>query len=417
MGKESALGTSVAGVADEARKTVPLDDQRYLPTGDEAGTAPQDRAFRPDVEGLRAVAILLVVLVHSAVPHLQGGGVGVDAFFVISGFVITGLLLRDHQATGGISMLHFYARRARRILPMAILVIVVSVIAIDLIASHGDAVRAASDGRWSAVFLANLHFIAVDPNVLVPRQSPFGQYWSLGVEEQFYLVYPAFLLLLMAIPGTWSLARRLTLGLIAVTVASFVASVISSSVGQLGAYYSPLTRAWELAIGGLVALGTPYLQRIPPAFAAVMTWTGLLGLLVSGSLVTLRDPYPGYAAAAPVVSVALIISGGAVSPPWGAEVLLGWSPVRWIGRWSYSWYLWHLAIIVMAAEYAHTLYGDLSMSLRLMLSLLALPIAAISYFLIENPIRHSKRIAQSPTATLIGAGLLVASCVALTFAF
>ncbi len=118
-----------------------------------------------------------------------------------------------------------------------------------------------------------------------------------------------------------------------------------------------------------------------------------------------------------MVCVALIISGGTVSPPWGAEVVLGWSPVRWIGRWSYSWYLWHLAIIVMAAEHAHTLYGDLSMSLRLMLSLLALPIAAISYFLIENPIRHSKRIAQSPVATLVGAGLLVASCVALTFAF
>ncbi len=169
MGKESALGASVAAVADEERKGAPPDDGRYLPSGDEAGTAPQDRAFRPDVEGLRAVAILLVVLVHSAVPHVQGGGVGVDAFFVISGFVITGLLLRDHQATGGISMVHFYARRARRILPMAILVIVVSVITIDLIASHGDAVRAASDGRWSAVFLANLHFIAVDPNVLVPR--------------------------------------------------------------------------------------------------------------------------------------------------------------------------------------------------------------------------------------------------------
>ncbi len=97
----------------------------------------------------------------------------------------------------------------------------------------------------------------------------------------------------MGIPGRWSLARRLAVGLIGVAVASFVASVIYSQVGQLGAYYSPFTRAWELAIGGLVALGTRYLQRTPAAVAAVMTWTGLVGLAVSGSLVTLRTPYPG----------------------------------------------------------------------------------------------------------------------------
>ncbi len=136
---------------------------------------------------------------------MQGGTVGVDAFFVISGFVITGLLLREHTSTGGVSFLPFYARRARRILPMAILVIVVAVVVIDIIASHRDAVDAASDGRWSALFAANLHFARVDPNVLVPRQSPFGQYWSLAVEEQFYLVYPAFFaVLLLRAPGTRS---------------------------------------------------------------------------------------------------------------------------------------------------------------------------------------------------------------------
>jgi peptidoglycan/LPS O-acetylase OafA/YrhL len=410
-------GTGGASVADAEHETAQLDGQRYLPSGDEAGTAPEDRAFRPDVEGLRAVAILLVVLVHAGVPHMQGGTVGVDAFFVISGFVITGLLLREQLATGGISFLHFYARRARRILPMAILVIVVAVITIELIARHGDAVSAASDGRWSALFLGNLHFTTVDPNVLVPRQSPFGQYWSLADEEQFYLVYPAFFFLLMALPGRWSLTRRLALGLSGVAVASFAASVTTSGVGQLGAYYSPFTRAWELAVGSLVALGTPYLKAIPIAVAAAMTWVGLLGLVVSADIVTVRTPYPGYAAALPVVAVALIISGGTVAPPWGAEVLLGSPPFRWIGRWSYSWYLWHLAIIVIAAEYGHELYGSLSVTLRLVLAVLALVVAALSYFAIENPIRHSKRIAQSPLATLVGSALLVGTCVALTFAF
>jgi peptidoglycan/LPS O-acetylase OafA/YrhL len=413
MGEE---GTVAASLAHAEQATASLDEGRYLPSGDEAGTAPEDRAFRPDVEGLRAVAILLVILVHAGVPHMQGGTVGVDAFFVISGFVITGLLLREHLATGGIGLLHFYARRARRILPMAILVIVAAIIAIDLLANHRDAVSAASDGRWSALFLGNFHFSTVDPNVLVPRQSPFGQYWSLAVEEQFYLVYPAFLLLLLALPGRWTLGRRLTLGLIGVAVASFAASVTTSGVGQLGAYYSPFTRAWELAVGGLVALTTPYLKAIPIAVAAVMTWIGLVGLVVAADIVTVRVPYPGYAAALPVVSVALIISGGTVAPSWGAEALLGSPPFRWIGRWSYSWYLWHLAIIVIAAEYGHELYGSLSVTLRLALAILALAVAALSYFAIENPIRHSKRIAQSPGATLIGAALLVGTCVALTFA-
>lgn len=404
-------------VTDAEPSSAPLDPQRYLPSGDEAGTAPEDRSFRPDVEGLRAVAIVLVILVHAGVPHMQGGTVGVDAFFVISGFVITGLLLREHLATGGIGFLHFYARRARRILPMAILVIVVVLVAIDLLATHGDTVSAASDGRWSALFLGNVHFTAVDPNVLVPRQSPFGQYWSLADEEQFYLVYPAFFALLLALPGKWSLTRRLALGLSGVVVASFAASVTTSGVGQLGAYYSPFTRAWELAIGGLVAIGTPYLKSIPIAAAAIMSWIGLVGLVVAADIISVRTPYPGYAAALPVASVALIISAGAAAPPRGAEVLLGSLPFRWIGRWSYSWYLWHLAIIVIAAEYGHELYGSLSITLRLGLAALALVVAAGSYFAIENPIRHSKRIAQSPGATLVGSALLVGTCVAFTFAF
>jgi peptidoglycan/LPS O-acetylase OafA/YrhL len=414
MSNEAAAEVSVA---DGAGTPAQLDEQRYLPSGDEAGTAPADRAFRPDVEGLRAVAILLVVLVHAGVPHMQGGTVGVDAFFVISGFVITGLLLREHSATGGIGFLGFYARRARRILPMALLVIVVAVLAIGLLASHRDAIAAASDGRWSALFLSNVHFASVDPNVLVPRQSPFGQYWSLAVEEQFYLVYPAFFVLLLLAPGRWSLARRLALGLTGVAIASFVASAVTSDTGQLAAYYSPFSRAWELAVGGLVALGTPYLKRIPAAVAAPMTWLGLAGLVIAADLITVTTPYPGYAAALPVLSVALIIAGGTVIPPWGAEVLLGSAPFRWIGRWSYSWYLWHLAIIVIAAEYAHELYGSLSVELRLFLSILALIVAALSYFLVENPIRHSDRIARSPGAVVVGAGLLVGSCIAFTFAF
>ncbi len=150
----------------------------------ESGTAPEDRRFRPDVEGLRAVAIILVVLFHVGIPQARGGFVGVDVFFVISGFVITGLLLRQ-QAGGRVEFLTFYSRRAlRRILPMALLVIVVSTIAVAVVANRSLAVETASDGRWSAVFLANFHLFDVTPSVIGVRpSSPFQQFWSLAIED------------------------------------------------------------------------------------------------------------------------------------------------------------------------------------------------------------------------------------------
>ncbi len=206
----------------------------------EAGTAPEDRLFRPDVEGLRAVAIALVVLFHAGIPQAKGGFIGVDVFFVISGFVITGVLLRQ-SAAGGIRVVGFYARRARRILPMALLVIVVSTLAVAIVAPHSAVVVTASDGRWSALFLANFHSFAVAPGIITTRPpSPFQQYWSLAIEEQFYLVYPALFIGLLSVPGRWSVRTRLAVGIGAVVVSSFIACVLTSHIGNLYAYDSPL---------------------------------------------------------------------------------------------------------------------------------------------------------------------------------
>jgi len=188
--------------------------ERFLPSGEEAGTAPEDRAFRPDVEGLRAVAIILVVLYHCGVPHMGGGFVGVDVFFVVSGFVITGVLLRERRSAGRISFLTFYARRARRILPAAILVILVSLVASFLFVGAKYATLVASDSRWTALFLGDFHFMAAYPNYLVPRPtSSLQQYWTLAVEEQFYLVYPAFFVVIFVIARPWSSRARLAIGL------------------------------------------------------------------------------------------------------------------------------------------------------------------------------------------------------------
>jgi peptidoglycan/LPS O-acetylase OafA/YrhL len=384
----------------------------------EAGTAPGDRLFRPDVEGLRAIAIALVVLFHVGIPQARGGFIGVDVFFVISGFVITGVLLRQNAA-GGIRVVGFYARRARRILPMAILVIVVSTLAVAIVAPHSAIVVTASDGRWSALFLANFHSFAVAPDIITTRPpSPFQQYWSLAIEEQFYLVYPAIFIGLLYVPGRWSVRTRLAAGIGAVVLASFVSSVLTSHVGNLYAYDSPLTRAWELGVGALAALGTGAAERIKPVAAATMTWIGLAAILVCAGTISLAgNPYPGWVAAVPVLGTALVIVGGSAVPSMGAESVLGTASFRRVGQWSYSWYLWHWPFLVIAAEAAHTTVLQSSIAKNIGVVLLALGVSAASYRFIEDPIRRSSILVRNHWLTLAAAGALVATCVIVTFAF
>ncbi len=243
----------------------PEAEARLLPTGDEAGTPPEDRAFRPDVEGLRALAVLLVVLYHAGLPRLTGGYVGVDVFFVISGFVITGLLLRERRSTGGTSIIDFYARRVRRILPAATLVIVATVIGAFVVLGTVSGVSAANDGRWAAAFLANFHFEATGTDYLTARlpPSPLQNYWSLSVEEQFYVVYPTLVLIIASLRGRLDVRARLAILLGGVIVPSYWLSVVQTSAHPAAAYFSPFTRAWELALGALVAVGTSWLRKLP----------------------------------------------------------------------------------------------------------------------------------------------------------
>jgi peptidoglycan/LPS O-acetylase OafA/YrhL len=364
------------------------------------------------------VAIVLVVLFHADVPFLHSGYVGVDVFFVVSGFVITGLLLRERESTGGTGFLAFYARRTLRILPAALVVIVASLVATALLIGHTASELVASDSRWTALFLGNFRFGSVLENVLIIRRdSPLGQLWSLAVEEQFYLVYPALLALAALAGRRWSLRAVLAVGLTVVVVASFVDSVHLTQLGIYKAYYSPLCRAWELALGCLVALATPWLRRMPGPLAVLVTWTGLVVVVLSGGLISTTTPYPGVAAAVPVVATALVIAGGTATPVGGAETVLGLGPFRWLGRRSYSWYLWHWPILVLYAEWHHTRVTGTPLVTNVLLVGAALLVAMASYAWIENPVRHSKWLAANPAVSLGGAALLVVSCVALTYAF
>jgi len=363
---------------------------RFLPSGSEAGTAPEDRPFRPDVEGLRAVAVLLVVLFHSGVSALSGGYIGVDVFFVISGFVITGVLLRERVSTGRTSILAFYGRRARRIIPAATLVIIVTVVTSYVFLGVGSGGRTADDGKWAAVFLANFHFSAIGTNYFSAQQppSPLQNYWTLSVEEQFYVVYPTLFLLLASVGRRLSLQVRLAIGLVLVIGASLTFSIVDTSSHATSAYFSPFTRAWELALGALVAVGTPWLKRVPPQIATLATWTGFGAILVAATTFTSQTAYPGSLVAIPVVGAALIIAGGARAPRRGVEALLGLGPIRTLGKLSYSLYLWHWPILIIAAEYAGK--TSLTVPQNLGWDLVALAASAVTYALLENPVRHAK---------------------------
>jgi peptidoglycan/LPS O-acetylase OafA/YrhL len=387
---------------------------RVTATGDEAGTAPGDRSFRPDVQGLRAVAILLVVLFHAGIPGITGGYVGVDVFFVISGFVITGVLLRERATTGRTSLVHFYGRRARRIIPAASLVIVVTVLAayhyLGPLTGHENAV----DGQWAAVFLANFHFAASQTNYLASQQPPSAlqNYWSLAVEEQFYIVYPAIFLLTVGLARNFSLRTRLAIVLTAVLVASYAFSIVYTSSNAAAAFFSPLTRAWELALGGLIAVGSPSLRRIPRRLAALTSWAGLTAIIVASVTLTSATVYPGALVAIPVVGAGLVIAGGTAQPRWGAEQALRQRPFQLLGLISYSLYLWHWPILTIATERQGVTV--LPVWDNVLWLLVATVLAVITYRVLENPVRHSQFLRRRRWASIVMGGCVIAATLEVT---
>ena len=387
--------------------------------GGEAGTPPGDRRFRPDVQGLRAIAILLAIVYHADIPPFSGGYVGIEVFFVISGFVITGLLLRERESSGHTSLRSFYGRRARRIIPMATLVIIVTVIvtyhSLGTLVGH----QTALDGAWSAVFLANVHFQATDTNYLLSQAppSPLLNYWSLGVEEQFYIVYPALFLVL----GWWakraqrgSFRLRLTVVLVAVIVASYSYSIVFTASNAQSAYFSLLVRSWELALGGLIAVYSPELRRIPQTWAAIASWVGLAVILVTSVILTPASEYPGALVAIPTLAAGLVIAAGASAPKWGVELLLRRQPFPFLALISFSLYLWHWPILEIAAQRRGV--ATLPVWDDVLLLIGAGVLASLTYRFIEDPIRHAKFLVRRKwTSLLMGLCLIIATLAVTTY--
>jgi peptidoglycan/LPS O-acetylase OafA/YrhL len=366
--------------------------------------APADTraTFRPDIEGLRAIAVLLVIAYHARVPGLTGGYIGVDVFYVVSGFLITGLIVRELQATGRVDLPRFYARRARRLLPAALVVIVLTVFASAIIMPPLQMVDVAGDGAAAALYVSNIRFAAQATDYLQAElaPSPLLHFWSLGVEEQFYLFWPA---LLLIVAGRATSVRRIAAAVAIVAVASFALSLSWTATDAPLAFFLLPARAWELAVGAGLALAATRIARIPAMAATVAVVAGL-GLIGIGSVVfDLDTPFPGTAALVPVVGAALVICGGLPHPIGPVSRLMAIRPMQWVGGISYSLYLWHWPLLVLPAV---ALGAPLPWPARAALVGMTFVLAEASRRWIEDPIRHGSAARLKPSRTLATAGAL-----------
>jgi peptidoglycan/LPS O-acetylase OafA/YrhL len=366
-----------------------------------AATAPESAAggtFRPDIEGLRAVAVLLIVLYHAGVGVLGGGYVGVDVFFVISGFLITGLLLRELDDTHRLNLVEFYARRARRILPAAFLVLGAIIVGYLVLLSPVALWRAAPDIAAAAAYVPNFRFAFEHSDYFHPaRVSPVIHYWSLGVEEQFYAVWPAFLWLgYRVVHGSRTALTRLV---VIVVATSFLLSLVGTAVYPTATFYLLPTRAWELGVGALLALGAPA-GKLGTRLAIGAGMAGLA--LIALSAVAFREstPFPGLAGVLPVGGAALVIAAGSRGTHTPTAAALSWAPMRWVGRISYSLYLWHWPVGIFAAAVLATAPAPVQAALGVAASTV---LAAGTYRWIEDPLRRGRLIGRRPAWNLAGA--------------
>ncbi|MFI5491044.1 acyltransferase family protein [Actinoplanes sp. NPDC051859] len=389
--------TSLAAVASPPRQSPGPAGPVGTSTAAPAAGPPRHRR---DIEGLRAVAVLLVVAYHCGLPVVTGGYVGVDVFFVISGFLITGLLLREARDKGTVSIPRFYARRALRLLPASATVVVATLVAAALWLPPLRLGAILSDALHTTIYAMNYRLATVGTDYLQAdaEPSPLQHFWSLAVEEQFYLVWPLLIILFVRRRGLGVVLGLLTAGSLAI-------AVWQTQENAGWAYFGAHTRAWELGVGALLAVTALRLPRwCVPA--------GLVAVAASAAVYTAQTPFPGYAALLPVLGTAAVIAGGTGR----SAGLLGHPVLQTIGRLSYSWYLWHWPTLMIAP---HALGRKLAVWENVLVALGALVLAALTYALVENPVRNLAALRNRPWRGL-GVGLAIsvlsaALCVAVVF--
>ncbi|MDT9593465.1 acyltransferase family protein [Nocardioides zeae] len=384
------------------------------------GAVPRDSARR-DIQGLRAFAVGSVIAEH-VIGSPSGGFVGVDVFFVISGFLITGLMLREADRSGRVSLVGFYRRRIKRLMPAALLVLGVTVLTAAYLLPRTRAVEVAWDGIFAAFFTVNWRLAAVGTDYFAAGQppSPLQHYWSLSVEEQFYVVWPLVIIAILALlPVGRTSARRRGLaigGFIAVAIVASLAWAVHESVANpTYAYFSTLSRAWELGIGALVAVVLHQTtRRVPAALAPVLSWVGVAGIVLSWFVISDATTFPAPGALLPVLSTALVLVAGAGQPAsFDVRVPVLTNRVfTYVGDISYSLYLWHFPVAILLLA----VMPERSVTYVLVAFALTAALSVASYHLVEDPLRRSpwmtKRMTWHRQTRVVAAWTLTVALVA-----
>lgn len=361
--------------------------------------------YRSDIEGLRAVAVLLVIGAHAGVPWLAGGFVGVDVFFVLSGFLITGLLLRELAGTGTIAFGSFYLRRLRRLMPALVLMVLVSSLLSTIVLSPIEQLPQASAAAMAALWMSNIHFALAQLDYFAAGTDTnlFLHTWSLGVEEQFYLIWP---LLLLGLAGKrLERIERCRAAMAVLVVLGLVASCMLTPRYPQWAFYMMPLRAWEFAAGALIWPGlrgrVPVLPGTRASMAVVQTtgWTGLAMVIIPALVYGPGTTYPGWRAVVPVFGAVAIVWAGSQGDGIGVARLLSVRPMQGLGRISYSWYLWHWPVLLLATWWA----GSHDSLVRAGAVAMAFVIALVSYRCVEYPLRHQSWWLTKQRAAWMGA--------------
>ncbi len=395
--------------------TVPLtthSDQRYPESGPApAAAAPARSAGRrlADIQGLRGVAVFLVVVYHANLGVLPGGYIGVDVFFVISGFLITRHLVDEHRSAGRIGLAAFYARRIKRLLPASSLVLLATLVMARVLLPPLGWLDISKAGKATALYVVNLYLAITKTNYLAnTAPSPFQHYWSLALEEQFYLFWPLMFIVLLGIRRRGRhvagvKARIATPVVAAVVVVSFLLSVYLTRTNQPFAFFLLPARAWELGLGGLIALTQPRIvAAISPRLRPFVSTAGFAIIVVTALVINENTPFPGWVAALPVLGAGLCICAAIVP---GDPRVANWSPLNfgllgWLGNISYSLYLWHWPLFIVPG-----MYRDHALSYPVRGALLALSVLLgwLTWKFVEQTFQRQR----PPLKVVFGAGAVV----------
>ncbi len=364
------------------------------------------RTYRPDIQGMRAVAIMMVVAMHCGILDIHGG---VDVSFVLSGFLIGGQLFAEIEKTGKVSLTKFWARRFRRLAPPMAIVIVLTAVVSWTYASPLKFRDYVADGLSSSLSFMNWRLVETGTDYFANdgSQSPYQHFWSLSIEEQFYVAAPILLVVMVWISRKIFRNRALVaLFLMAVIGGSFYLGWSQTPENQPLAYFSTHTRIWEITCGVLLALAAPLASRMNRGVAAAISWLGLATVLVTAMLITDETPLPGYAVAGPVVGTVMVIAGGCANPGFGAERLLDNPVLDFIGNASYGWYLFHWPLLVL---WPSMIDREFAFQDRLRVAVLSFLLAVLLHYAVERRFKKNVQWVARPWKGVFTGGFITGS--------